>query len=132
MANMLRPASAARTGDLLKVLGQPFRLQLLQALGDGEACVCHLERLLGKRQAYISQHLMALREAGLVAARRRGKYIFYRLKTPAVLELVWGAAELAGVQRPVSDAAAHLVTISACDCPRCAPQNQNAEKLETA
>jgi ArsR family transcriptional regulator len=55
---------------LLRVLGQPERLSILLLIGKGEACVCHLEAALGLRQAYISQHLMALREANIVIARR--------------------------------------------------------------
>lgn len=50
---------------LLQTIGQTARLQILLAIGEGEACVCHLEAALGWRQAYLSQHLMALREAGM-------------------------------------------------------------------
>ena len=57
-------------------------------LRDGEQCVCHLEAVLGCRQAYISQHLMVLREAGLVEDRRDGARIFYRVIKPEVFDLV--------------------------------------------
>ena len=49
----------------LKVLTHPARLAILNILRDGEHCVCHMEAHLGYRQAYISQQLMVLREAGI-------------------------------------------------------------------
>jgi DNA-binding transcriptional ArsR family regulator len=51
---------------LFRILSNPARLDLLACLRDGEACVCHLEAALGLRQAYISQQLAVLRQAGLV------------------------------------------------------------------
>ncbi len=58
------------------------RIQILLAIGDDEACVCHLEAVTGMRQAVISQHLMLLRKAGLVTPNRAGRNIYYRLKNP--------------------------------------------------
>jgi DNA-binding transcriptional ArsR family regulator len=55
-----------------KALAHPVRLQILDMLRRGEACVCHMETALDKRQAYISQQLMVLRDAGLVDARKDG------------------------------------------------------------
>ena len=52
--------------QLLKVLTQSARLAILNILRDSEHCVCHMEAYLGYRQAYISQQLMVLREAGLI------------------------------------------------------------------
>jgi ArsR family transcriptional regulator len=54
---------------LLKALAHPVRLQILDILRDGEQCVCHIEAVLGLRQAYILQQLMLLRKAGLLADR---------------------------------------------------------------
>lgn len=105
---------------VFKALSDPFRIRLTLALAAEEACVCHLERLLGKRQAYISQQLMPLREAGLLAARREGKFIFYRLKHPDTLDLVRQAAQLAGLSAEdlALDANARD---KGCTCPHCAP-----------
>jgi DNA-binding transcriptional ArsR family regulator len=61
-----------KMSGLLKALGHPVRLRILQELRQQEACVCHLEAVLRQRQAYISQQLMRLREAGLVEDRREG------------------------------------------------------------
>ena len=106
-----------KTADLLHALGQPARLRILLTIGEHEACVCHLESLLGYRQAYIYQHLMALREAGILHSRREGRYIFYRLQDAALLELIRRAWELA-----ISDIPFPELRIDAtefCACPDC-------------
>ena len=64
---------------LLKTLSHPTRLAVLEILRDGEQCVCHMEAMLGLRQASISQQLMVLREAGLVGVRRDGLNVYYRV-----------------------------------------------------
>jgi DNA-binding transcriptional ArsR family regulator len=87
--------------SLLTAIAAPQRIAILLAIGTGEACVCHLEAKLGYRQAYISQHLMALRQAGLLDSRREGKYIFYRLAKPEVTLLIQQAAKISGVNLPV-------------------------------
>ncbi|MEJ2350922.1 MAG: metalloregulator ArsR/SmtB family transcription factor, partial [Anaerolineales bacterium] len=83
--------------QMFRSLGQMARLRILLAIGTGEACVCHLEARLGLRQAYISQHLMALRKAGIVTDQREGRYIFYRLQNPRLLELIQLAGVLSGI-----------------------------------
>ena len=55
----------ANRAQIFKALAYRARLHILEALEQEEACVCHLEALLGLRQAYISQHLALLRQAGL-------------------------------------------------------------------
>ena len=62
-----------------KALGHPVRLQILDILRRGEVCVCHIEAVIGRRQAYISQQLMALRDAGLVESRQDGLRVYYQL-----------------------------------------------------
>ena len=76
------------SASILKALSHPVRLQILTVLRDEEACVCHLESFLGQRQAYISQQLMKLRDAGLVTDRRDGMNVFYRLTNEAVEPLL--------------------------------------------
>lgn len=108
-----------QTSSVLSVLGNPFRVRLALALAQQEACVCHLEALLKKRQAYISQHLMALREAGLVNTRRDGKFIYYRLSNPAVVKLIWQAALLAGVSPDELPDLERNNQLEKCACPHC-------------
>jgi ArsR family transcriptional regulator len=113
MANI---SSVEQIATLLQTIGQPSRLQILLAIGEGETCVCHLEAMLGLRQATLSQHLMALREAGIVSDRRAGRYIHYRLRDPALLGLVLLAAQLQGVGLP------ELSPSPDCDCPNCSKE----------
>ena len=102
----------------LEALASPQRIAILLVISAGEACVCHLEAQLGFRQAYISQHLMALRQAGLLDSRREGKYIFYRLAKPEILELIQNAARMANVTLPTLERVSPQMQ---CACPNCAP-----------
>jgi ArsR family transcriptional regulator len=109
---------------LLRAIAQPARLRILMAIGEGEACVCHLEALLDMRQAYISQHLMALRKARLLTTRRHGRYIFYRLRETSTLELLEMAGALAGVSQEALQALIQRDPLPNCDCPHCAAGRQ--------
>ncbi len=106
---------------LLQIIGQPSRLQILLAIGQGEACVCHLEAMLGLRQAHLSQHLMALREAGLVTDRRESRFIFYRLADARLLDVLQQVAEIQNVALP------EISPSPACDCPNCRGENCRGE-----
>ena len=97
----------------LQAIGQPARLQILLAIGEGKPCVCHLEATFNWRQAYLSQHLMALRKAGIVTASRQGRNMHYRLTNPALLGLIRQAAELQGLGLP------ELAPSPQCGCPNC-------------
>src|SRR5512136_16802 len=81
---------------LFKALVHPVRLKILDILRSGEECVCHLEAALGYRQAYISQHLMILRESGLIQDRRDGWNIFYRVTRPDVFDLIDASVGMVG------------------------------------
>ena len=111
------PSNISRVSNLLQVISPEPRLEILLAIGAGEACVCHLEANLGYRQAYISQQLMALREAGLLRTRRDGKYIYYRLEKPDILDVVEMASRLAGMDLPISSKTS--LSLSSCECPNC-------------
>ncbi len=74
--------------SLFKVLGHPQRLAILHLLETQELCVCEIEAALGLRQAYISQQLTLLREAGLVCFRREGWNVRYRIARPEVYTLL--------------------------------------------
>lgn len=106
--------------ELFQVIGHPARLQILLAIGAGEPCVCHLEAVLGWRQAYLSQHLMALRKFELVIDRRVGRNIHYRLNNPAILDLIQQAASLDGRELP------RLSPSAECNCPNCRHERECA------
>ncbi len=63
-------------------LSEHIRLRLLNLMGDREVCVCYFVEILGQSQPKISRHLAYLRSAGIVSARREGKWMHYRLVTP--------------------------------------------------
>ena len=67
---------------LFRALADHTRLRLLNLMGDDEVCVCFLVEALGVTQPKISRHLAYLRRAGIVTARREGKWMHYRLEKP--------------------------------------------------
>ncbi|KXW58996.1 biofilm growth-associated repressor [Ferrovum myxofaciens] len=81
-------ASADRACNFLKVLANPDRLVLLCRLAEGESCVSELESALDIHQPTLSQQLGILREEGLVATRRDGKHIFYRVISPESIAII--------------------------------------------
>ncbi|MGB2965543.1 MAG: metalloregulator ArsR/SmtB family transcription factor [Anaerolineales bacterium] len=119
--NINKGSTEKQVAGILKVLGSPFRIQILYQIGRGEACVCHLEVLLKKRQAYISQHLMVMRDAGILKTRRDGKYIFYRVADPKFFELIELTAKTLNIQ--IDNKPQDIVSIrhDNCDCPMCKP-----------
>jgi ArsR family transcriptional regulator len=65
-----------------QALGDNTRLRLLNLMGDQEICVCYFVEILDQPQPKISRHLAYLRSAGIVAARREGKWMHYRVVMP--------------------------------------------------
>ena len=102
--------------DLLKALSHSTRLAILDILRDGEQCVCHMEATLGLRQAYISQQLMILKQAGLLESRRDGLNLYYRVIKPGVFNILDALRSASGVtSKPPRPKHA---TIN-CACPKC-------------
>jgi ArsR family transcriptional regulator len=67
---------------LFRALADPTRLRLLNLIADREICVCYLVEILRMSQPKVSRHLAYLRRAGIVASRREGKWMHYRLAMP--------------------------------------------------
>ncbi len=76
----------ALQAQLCQVLADPSRLELIHLIGDGERTVGELIAAAGLRQANVSQHLSLLRQRGVVATRREGTTVSYRLAYPEILE----------------------------------------------
>ncbi|MEK6978218.1 MAG: metalloregulator ArsR/SmtB family transcription factor [Candidatus Hydrothermarchaeota archaeon] len=72
--------------DLIKALAHPTRLRILDLLRNGERCVCEITPALELEQPNVSQHLALLRERGIVAWRKEGINIYYKVKDPRVFE----------------------------------------------
>ena len=103
--------------DYFKALAHPVRLQILTILRQGEACVCHLEAILHKRQAYISQQLAVLREVGLLAERKEGLFVYYSLADNNVKAVLDHSLAFLQVQTDVSPLSPTLALIPSGDCP---------------
>lgn len=112
------------SATVLKTLAHPERLRLLDALRDGEECVCHLTALLRRRQAYVSQQLMFLRQAGLIEDRQAGLRVYYRVRDARVFALVDAVRALAGATQPRA-APRRLAT---CPCPKCRARAKNRSR----
>ncbi|MHB8780722.1 MAG: ArsR/SmtB family transcription factor [Candidatus Geothermincolia bacterium] len=97
-------AIVGRTSGFLKVIAEPHRLKALCLLNEREQCVCDLMQQLGLSQPLVSHHLAVLRNAGLVAFRRRGTSVFYSVKPGAIRE-IWDAVDsMFSVTGPPSEA----------------------------
>lgn len=72
---------------LFASLADPIRLQVVNQLGSGKKCVCELQKVIDAAPNLLSYHLRVLREAGVVTASRRGRWIDYELDHRAVARL---------------------------------------------
>ncbi len=100
--------------QVLKALAHPARRRLLNALRDDEECVGHLTALLRQRQAYVSQQLMFLRQAGLIADRKDGLRVYYHIQDRRVIDLLNAIDALEG-----EPASSDRQTLKTCACPKC-------------
>lgn len=107
---------------IFRAISTPARIRILAAIGVGETCVCHLEALLDLRQAYISQQLMEMRDAGLVDTRRDGRYIFYRLTEPRLLDLLTAIGQFFAIPTQDIEALVNSDPLPNCCCPDCVAQ----------
>lgn len=80
--------SASEACKMLKILANEDRLLILCQLSQGARNVSELQALLDIHQPTLSQQLTVLREEGLVATERRGKYIFYSLASPEAMRIM--------------------------------------------
>lgn len=102
--------------NLLKSIAHPTRLAILDILREGEQCVCHMEATLNLRQAYISQQLMTLKDAGLIEARRDGLNLYYRIIKPEIYNALDAFSAATGV---VTKLPKHKHANAECPCPKC-------------
>ncbi|HEY9766103.1 MAG TPA: metalloregulator ArsR/SmtB family transcription factor, partial [Chroococcales cyanobacterium] len=71
--------------QVIKAMAHPSRLMMLDALEDGEKCVCELQKLVGSDISTVSKHLSLMKAAGIVMDRKEGLNVYYRLKVPCIL-----------------------------------------------
>ena len=112
--------SYEKQARLIRAMAHPTRLRILDILAKEESCVCHLTAILEKRQPCVSQHLMKLREAGLVKDRKEGVIVYYRLSNARIVEAMDVTRELLGATGVATDfPPIPLSPISGCPCPKC-------------
>jgi ArsR family transcriptional regulator len=84
----LDAAEIGRTAEMIRVLGHPVRLRLVEALERGERCVSELQDAVGAPQAIVSQQLAKMRAAGIVSCRREGTNVRYSVADARVLRVL--------------------------------------------
>ncbi|MFM7314135.1 MAG: ArsR/SmtB family transcription factor [Cyanobium sp.] len=100
----VEPLASDQALALLRALADPIRLQVVQALAQGEHCVCELTSELALAQPKLSFHLKVLRQAGLLSARQQGRWIYYRLEPDPLLSLAgWLRLPAARCGHPAAD-----------------------------
>jgi ArsR family transcriptional regulator len=80
--------------SVLKALGQPTRLRILELLRNGERCVCEIFPAIKEEQSNVSRHLALLKTTGILASRRQGQMVHYRIRDPQVFKLLDGVSAL--------------------------------------
>jgi ArsR family transcriptional regulator len=103
-----------QTNKIFKALANSSRRRILTLLRDDEQCVCHIEAFTGFRQAYISQQLKVLKDAGLITDERQGWNIYYRVLKPEIFRVLDNIGQLTGEStEPIRK------QMISCSCPKC-------------
>jgi DNA-binding transcriptional ArsR family regulator len=87
---------------IIKAMAHPSRLAMIDALAEGERCVCELQQIVGSDMSTVSKHLAVLRNAGIVQDRKCGLQVFYRLRVPCIVQFfgcVEAVMDACGTQR---------------------------------
>jgi DNA-binding transcriptional ArsR family regulator len=87
MPHPLPDALVELIAERFRVIGEPARIRILEALMDGEATVGELVETLGATQQNVSKHLGILTRAGLLGRRKQGIYVYYRITDSSVMAL---------------------------------------------
>ncbi|GIF66327.1 transcriptional regulator [Asanoa ishikariensis] len=88
----------------MKLLADPLRAHIVRLLAEGPACTCHLVADTGATQSNVSNHLRALRHAGVVAAEPWGRFTYYRLQADVIEAAAEQLGALAARARATVDA----------------------------
>jgi DNA-binding transcriptional ArsR family regulator len=73
---------------IIKALGHPTRLFMVEELAKGERCVCELTKMVGADISTVSKHLALLKEAGILRDEKRGLMVYYSLRVPCILNFL--------------------------------------------
>ncbi|GGJ66157.1 ArsR/SmtB family transcription factor [Streptomyces brasiliensis] len=89
--------------DLMRVLADPLRFQIVTLLAKETLCTTHLVEETGAKQTNLSNHLKVLREAGVVETEPCGRWTYYRLRSDVIASLAGQFAELAETARTTAE-----------------------------
>ncbi len=95
----LTPEDVQARAKVLKALGHPTRLQILDLLDQGDRCLCEFNPLFKIRQPTLSRHLAVLKQAGIITERRAGSRLILHLATPCILRAFACAVEVVQVDQ---------------------------------
>lgn len=84
LVRSVRPEVLRRAAEIIKLLGHPERLKIVEVLEDKEATVSEIQDAVDLPQAVVSQHLAKMRGGGVVVGRREGVHVHYRITEPKV------------------------------------------------
>jgi ArsR family transcriptional regulator len=79
---------AMHAADVLKAVAHPLRLQIVEVLEDGELSVGEIVDALGEKQAITSQQLNLMKDRGVLASRREGARVYYRVSNPNAIKVL--------------------------------------------
>jgi ArsR family transcriptional regulator len=120
------------TTKVFNALAHPSRLEILDLLRGGEACVCHIQAMLDQRQAFISQHLNVLRNAGLVSSRKDGLRVYYQVSDAGIFEVIDAVKTFLKVSGNWQPGAAELIyPKQPCTCPQCTDKQTHIHQEAT-
>ena len=77
-----------KKAEIIKALAHPSRLAMLERMEKGEACVCELQKIVSADISTVSKHLALMKKAGIVADRKEGLRVYYRLKVPCIIRFL--------------------------------------------
>jgi len=90
--------------EIIQAAAHPIRLAVIEYLGQGERCVCDIVEHVSAQRSNVSRHLALMLKSGVLECRKEGLKVFYKLKTPCLLDFL-GCVEKALRERVEGDAA---------------------------
>jgi DNA-binding transcriptional ArsR family regulator len=77
-----------RKAEIIKAVGHPLRVAVVDFLKDGEKCVCDIAEHVGSERSNVSRHLAVMLKAGILRSRKEGLMVYYELRTPCILNFL--------------------------------------------
>ena len=75
-----------KQAEIAKAIAHPLRIAVIEYLKDGEQCVCDIAAFVGSERSNVSRHLSVMVNAGVLSYRKEGLKVFYKLKTPCIID----------------------------------------------